>query len=138
MRTISLVLVLTVLFFSCKKDENRLDTLRSDNGFIGEWKLTAVSFDIGNGQGAFKSVKSDKTIEFHPDGTLTSNGSIYNITSIESNSPSNGTYSLIDSTIYASDFPINSFPNRFKKEGGTLVIYFGGCIEPCKAKFLKN
>ena len=137
-KTMSLILASAILLFSCKKDENSPERMISNEPLVGEWKLAAVQFDTGDGRSTFKSVNSAKTLMFYSDGTLTSNGSIYYITSVESDSPSSGTYSLTDLTISSSDFPDNSFPNRFKREGAALIINFSGCIEACRAKYVRK
>jgi len=132
MKTISLVLFLAFTFFSCsKKNENKIDT-----ELVGVWKLTEVLADPGDGSGIFHSVNSNKTIEFHSDGALTSNGVICEM-SIESNTPSSGTYSLADSTINSSNCANSAIKIRFVKNGSTLIINYP-CIEGCGAKYVKN
>ena len=132
MKTISLVLFLTLTFFSCsKKNENKIDP-----ELVGEWKLTEMLVDPGDGSGTYHSVNSDKTIEFHSDGAFTSNGEICEM-SIESNTPSIGTYSLTDSTINSSNCANSAIKIRFKKIGSTLILYYP-CIEPCGAKYVKK
>jgi len=127
-----IILFLAGILFSCSKDRER------EAGFdlIGKWKLTEMLLDPGDGSGTFYPVSSDKIIEFHVDGTVTSNGSICNI-STESGNPSEATYSLTDSTIHSSDCPI--FPNviRFTKKGCVLILKYP-CDEPCQAKLIKE
>jgi hypothetical protein len=102
---------------------------------IGKWKLIEVLADPGDGSGIFHTVSSDKVIEFKPDGTVVSNGSICYM-SIESNSSSSGTYSLPDSTINSSDCQNSPFKIKFSKENAKLIIRYP-CDEACIAKYIK-
>ena len=120
--------LLTLTFFSCsKKNENKIDS-----DLVGVWKLTEVLADPGDGSGTYQGVNNDKTIEFHSNGVLTSNGGICGMTT-GSNSPSSGTYSLMDSTISCSNSGVKI---RFKKMGSTLILNYP-CIEPCGEKYVK-
>ena len=132
MKPVSLVILLTVAFFSCSKKEET----KTDAELVGVWKLTEVLADPGDGSGTFHGVNSNKTMEFHTDGTLTSNGGICDM-SIDSGSPSSGTYSLVDSTMTSSKCANYYFKIQFKKTGATLIIYYP-CIEGCAAKYIKK
>ena len=128
--------VLIVLFsigvlISCSKSD---DNKNSD--LIGKWKLIEVLADPGDGSGTFHSVSSEKIIEFQSNGTITSNGSICDM-SIESVSSSSGTYSLSDSTINSSNCSNTPLKIRFRKEGSALTISYP-CDEACIAKYLKK
>jgi hypothetical protein len=127
--------ILIILFsvgtvFSCAKKDN------IDSDLIGKWRLIEVLADPGDGSGTFHSVSSDKIIEFHSDGVVTSNGSICDM-SIESNKPSEGIYSLSDSTINLSNCDNLSIKIRFMMSGPSLIISYP-CDEACKAKYHKN
>ena len=115
---------------SCSKKVN------VDSYLIGKWRLIEVLADPGDGSGAFHGVSSDKIIEFHSDGTVTSNGSICDI-SIESNIPSGGIYSLSVSTINSSNCDNSGMKIRFMMTGPSLIINYP-CDEACKAKYDKN
>lgn len=107
----------------------------SDTDLVGDWRLTEVLADPGNGSGTFRSVDSNKIITFNNDGTISSNGNLCNI-STESNNPTSGTYSLEESTLNSTICNDPDFNFPFEKEGKTLTItYF--CIEACAAKFRK-
>lgn len=125
-KTYILILILPVIFFSCNTDN---DNVKS--GLTGSWKLTHVLADPGDGSGTFHPVSSEKTIKFHDNGTVTSNGDLCSM-SIDHNSSSDGTYSLTDSTIYHNDCKI-----YFELSANELILNFQ-CIEPCKAKFKKQ
>jgi len=128
--------VLIVLFsigvlISCNKSD---DNLNSD--IIGKWKLIEVLVDPGDGSGTFHVVSSEKIIEFQSNGTVTSNGSLCDMT-IESVSSSSGTYSLSDSTINSSNCSNTHLKIKFRKEGSTLTISYP-CDEACIAKYIKK
>jgi len=93
MKKVLIILLSIGVFISCAKNDDIKNT-----DLIGKWKLIEVLADLGDGSGIFHSVSSDKIIEFQSNGTVTSNGSICDM-SIESVSSSSGTYSLSDSTI---------------------------------------
>lgn len=124
-------LFLIGIIFSCnKKDEDNQAT-----GLTGTWKLIETLADPGNGSGIYEVVESDKTIEFHEDGTVTSNGSLCDM-SIESGTPSSGTYSISDSTISSHDCIDSELNINFESDGTFLIIHYP-CIESCRAKFIK-
>ncbi len=66
-----LLLLVVSFMFSCSNDEGNLET-----ELIGKWKLIEVLADPGDGSGTFQPVRSNKTIEFKSDGTLTTNNSL--------------------------------------------------------------
>lgn len=117
---------------SCNIDEE----LNSNTDLVGEWKLVEVLTDPGDGSGTFSAVQSNKIIRFHPDGTLTSNGSICSM-SIEANNPTSGTYSLINSTFNSPDCNSSDHDYQFEHIGDTLIVIYP-CIEPCKVKYKKK
>ncbi len=131
MNKIFLVLWSFGVLFSCSKSEENTNT-----DLIGKWKLIEVLADPGDGSGTFHSVSSDKIIEFHSTGTVTSNGSICSM-SIESNSSSSGTFSLSDSTINSPDCSAYPLKIGFQKEGSILIISYP-CDEACMEKYSKN
>lgn len=125
-----IILFLTGVLISCSTSK---DNISSD--LIGKWKLVEVLADPGDGSGTFHSVSSEKIIEFHSDSTITSNGSICDM-SIESVSSSSGTYSLSDSTINSSVCSNAPLKIRFRKDGSSLTVSYP-CDEACMAKYIK-
>lgn len=121
MKNIFLVLIIMGLLVACKKD--------SSNGLIGEWKLIETLTDPGDGSGTFSPVSSSKIIEFHSNGTITSNGDLCSMNSAATSS-SSGTYSTIDSIISGS----TCTNLHFTLNTNHLIIDYP-CIEPCRAKF---
>ncbi len=134
MKKIVILCSLIGMFSSCKNDDNDVETPNTD--LIGNWKLIETLIDPGDGSGAFISVESNKTITFHEDGKITSNGSLCNV-SIEANTPTSGTYSKTDSTFNSQDCNNNEHNYNFKHEGLTLIVEFP-CFEPCKEKYTKQ
>jgi hypothetical protein len=64
-----------------------------------KYYLIEVLLDLGDGSGIFEPVESEKFIELHQDGTVTSNGEICGF-GVESNSATAGSpISLIKETI---------------------------------------
>lgn len=117
--------------FSCEKNND----IKIESSLISEWGLIEILADPGDGSGTFQSVESDKIIEFHDNGTITSNGPIC-FMSINTTTPSSGTFSLIDSTITASEC-IADLKIKFEHNDDILIINYP-CIEPCRAKFEKK
>ncbi len=121
-----------VICISCDNEDDE----NTDSTLIGEWKLIEVLVDPGDGSGTFQSVESNKVIEFKDDGTITSNGTICNM-SVESDSSTSGTYSLTDSTIYSAGCLDHVIDIWFELDGSDLIIYYP-CIEACGAKYRKQ
>ena len=122
-----LLVVVAGLTPSCSKTNSNL---------IGRWKLVETLADPGDGSGTFRRVSSNKTLEFHSDGKLTSNGEICSISN-ETGSPSTGRFSLADSTIVGDNCRDLYRKITFEKHGKILILNFP-CIEPCRAKFKKE
>lgn len=131
MKKIAVLFLLVGIVYGCTKNEVNL----KESDLMGKWKLIEVLADPGDGSGTFRQVNSNKIIEFHSDGTLTSNGSICNM-STEADSPSSATYSLSDSTINSPECENTAMRLKFERSGSTLIISYP-CIEPCRAKFIK-
>jgi hypothetical protein len=129
MRKLFMLLFSVGTVFSCAKKDN------IDSELTGKWRLIEVLVDPGDGSGTFHSVSSDKILEFHSDGTVSSTGSICDM-STESNNPSIGIYSLADSTIKSSNCDNSSIKIRFIMSGPSLIISYQ-CDEACQAKYLK-
>ena len=131
MNKVLIVLFSIGILISCRKSD---DNKNSD--VVGKWKLIEVLADPGDGSGTFHGVSSEKILEFQANGTVTSNGSICDM-SIESVSPSFGTYSLSDSTISSSNCSNSPFKIKFRNEGSTMTISYP-CDEACIAKYIKK
>ncbi|MEW7279317.1 lipocalin family protein [Aquimarina sp. 2201CG1-2-11] len=133
MKKIALLCSLIGVLYSCKNDDNNTETPNTD--LIGNWRLIETLIDPGDGSGTFTAVESDKIITFHEDGKITSNGSLCDV-SIETNTPTSGTYSKTDATFNSKDCHNGDHTYNFKHEGLTLIVEFP-CFEPCKEKYTK-
>jgi len=129
MRYIFFAFTSITLLFSCTEKDS------IDPDLIGKWRLTEVLADPGDGSGTFQYVSSNKILEFHSDGTVISNGEICYM-SIDSYSPSNGTYSISESKIYSSNCSDEGI--KYQRSGITLVLTYPNCDEPCASKYLKE
>jgi hypothetical protein len=131
MKAIAVFLMIYGILFSCNK--NNKD--KEDDDIIGTWRLIEVLADPGDGSGTFYNVESNKILEFHDDGTVTSNGTLCDM-SIEADEATSGTYSLSDSTFSSTDCINPALKYKFDLIDSYLVIIYP-CIEPCQAKFRK-
>lgn len=127
--------LLIALLIGCNKDDHTLSSSGSE--LIGAWKLEAFYVSPGAGPIEFEAVESNKIIVFLDDGTLSSNGGICSM-SPDSNNPTSGTYSVVDSTFHAPDcFYTGEGPNyRFTLENNVLFLHYP-CTCGCQAKFKK-
>ncbi len=128
-KIIYLILIVFVTLTSCSKDNNRA----MSNSLVGNWKLTEILLDPGNGSGTFVSVNSNKTLIFDNNGNVTSNGTICDL-SVTSNTSSTGTYSESTTTINSAS--CQNITIIYELTGTTLILNYP-CIEPCKAKYIK-
>ncbi len=117
-------IIATVL--SCNKNEEAVSDL------VGTYLLIEVLLDPGDGSGTFESVTSNKTVTLLIDETITSNGDLCAM-SQETSGATAGTYSEADGTISSP----NCSDLNFELNGNELIIDYP-CIEPCRAKFLRQ
>jgi hypothetical protein len=128
-----LYLILFVFLFSC---DNNDDDNSSETELIGTWKLIENYADPGDGSGDFEVVVSEKIIEFFNDGSVISNGSICDM-SIESSTPSSGTYSEAEFIINSSEcLNFVDFDIMYFFDESFLIISYP-CIEGCLSKYEK-
>lgn len=119
------------IFFSC----NSSDSVENVD-LIGNWRLIEILADPGNGSGTFTSVISDKIITFENGGTITSNGNLCDM-SINSDNQTSGTYSVTNMTFNSLDCHMPNQDFSFEQNGNILIVNYP-CIEPCRAKFIKE
>lgn len=132
MKKLIFLLSAIAILSSCSSDDDSV----SNTELVGEWKLIEILADPGDGSGTFSSVESNKTIRFHQDGSITSNGTLCTM-SPETTNPTTGTYSLADSTFIPSDCHNPNYEYQFRHDGNTLIIIYP-CIEPCLEKYRKK
>ncbi len=128
MRTLFICLSIAALAIACEKEE--LPAEIEQTGIEGSYRLVEVLMDPGDGSGTFQPVTSDKIVEFHSGGTVTSNGIICN-TSIATDSATTGTFNMQDSSITSTCQKL-----YFELSGNELQIQYP-CIEPCISKYMK-
>lgn len=131
---VALFLALGILV-SCDKPDDSPQN-ETTNFLIGNWKLIEVLADPGDGSGTFVPVESTKTVTFNEDGTISSNGSLCDL-SISTSENSSGTYSISDSTYSSNDCFNPEYNYPFEQDGNNLIISYP-CFEPCKSKFEKE
>lgn len=127
-----LICLLSIIGFLSACNNN--DDSNTKTELVGNWKLIEVYTNTGGG-GSFLSVDSNKTITFHNDGTITSNGSLCYL-SIDTNTATSGTYSLSNSSFNSPDCDDPDHNFVFEQKGNILIISYP-CIEPCQAKYKK-
>lgn len=132
MKKLLFILLTVGILSSCNND----DDSNSNTELIGNWKLTEVLLDPGDGSGTFNSVDSEKIITFENNGTITSNGNLCDM-SIASDNSTSGTYSNSEMSFNSTDCNNPDFDFTFEQNGNTLIINYP-CIEPCQAKFIKE
>jgi hypothetical protein len=121
-------LIITLFFFiSCDNDKN------ADPELVSSWKLIENLADPGGGSGTFQTVESEKVINFYNDGTVSSNGSLCDM-SINSDNPTSGTYSSSELTFSSSDCNNTEHEYSYEINGSFLIVNYP-CFEPCRSKY---
>ena len=82
------------------------------------------------------SVESEKLITFENDGTISSNGSLCDM-SISSDNQTSENYSSTELTFNSSACNNPDYNYTFEQNGNILIINYP-CIEPCQAKYIKE
>lgn len=131
MKKLFFVIVVSAIICSCSKNEEKTNKAE----IVGRWGLKAVLSDPGDGSGTFQEIDSDKIIEFFDDGRIKSNGTLCDMSPL-TGFPTEGTYSLSDSTISSSACQNLPMKLTFQISGSYMIINYP-CIEPCRAKFVK-
>jgi hypothetical protein len=124
------ILSLAVIFLTANScSTNSYET--SSNLVEGNWKLTEVLIDPGNGSGTFEPATGNKILQFSNDGKLISYGGAICDMSIETGVSSTATYSEINSTINCSNYTI-----KYELNENSLILSYPG-REPVKAKYMR-
>ena len=114
------ILITFGLLFACSNEGSNEDHNNTETELIGNWKLIEVLADPGNGNGTFRSVESDRTIEFKVNGTVTTNGSLCDPFSEET--ISSGTYN--EDIITTNCQNPNIATIGFELDGQFLILNF--------------
>lgn len=127
-----LLIALSLGTFSCADDDDNLTPV----DIVGEWRLSAVLADPGDGSGEFEPVVSTKEISFSNQNTFTSNYSLCGLNSDDI--AGSGIYSLVAKTITPDDcVTLGGSPFGLELIGDELIISYL-CIEPCQEKYLRE
>ena len=127
-----IVLFTTTILFACSNS----DDINTKVELVGNWRLIEVLADPGDGSGTFATVQSNKMITFEPDGVITSNGNLCDM-SISSNMQTSGTYSKTNLTFKSDDCQNPNHDFTFEQNSNIIIINYP-CIEPCMAKYKKT
>jgi hypothetical protein len=131
MKKILLLVILVAISFSCNKDDNNSNT---NSIIVGQWKLSHILSDPGDGTGTFQPVESGKTLIFRPDNIVTCNGSLCYMT-VESDIATESTYSISNKTI-TSDCSDTPDVITYEIIDAELILNYP-CDEGCKAKYTR-
>ncbi|NQX82729.1 MAG: hypothetical protein HRT66_12180 [Flavobacteriaceae bacterium] len=134
MRKIITSLILIVIIASCSKNESVDIPKPVEPELVGEWKLTEILADAGDGNGVFQPTESNKTIRFKADGTIVSDISLCNPYSEEI--IYHATYDLSTNSITTGCENTNISSIWFEISGENLILNFLS-IEGYSQKFEK-
>jgi len=129
MKKILIACLAVFCLFSCTKqdDDPTPPTL------VGQWKLTQVLLDPGDGSGVFKDVTRGKTLTFANDGKVGSSSPLCDMNSLLTVA-GDGTYD--SSFIFPNDCQIDGIKLSYEIKGENLIVYYP-CIEGCAEKYIK-
>ena len=116
-----IILFLLTLSFLISCSTNNDDSLENIQ-LTGKWKLIEQLADPGDGSGIFKSIESDKILEFSSKGNVTSNVSLCDPYSDEQ--ISEGNYSMNDYTITTNCQNQNIAKISFELKNRYLILNF--------------
>lgn len=115
----SIVFLMLIGFFvSCNSDDQE----KSATELTGTWKLVEILADPGDGNGTFKAVQSNKTIEFKSNGTIVTNTSLCDPYSDEIKS--SGSFNLATKSITTNCQNPNIATIFFELKNGYLLLHY--------------
>jgi hypothetical protein len=127
------LLFLCLIFFSCSEDNERESETAE---FLGEWKLTEVLIDPGDGSGTFQSVVGNSTLEFLTHGKIRSNYSLcpmYEGTATQFITP----YLAADNKIIPKNCFLEGYDIVYELQDENLILSYP-CYEGCLYKFVRT
>jgi hypothetical protein len=129
MKKILLLVTIGIVSMSCSNNDNN-----KANELLGQWQLSEVLSDPGDGSGTFQPVESEKILLFNNDNKVYCNGTLCYITA-ESDVVTISNYNSQSKTITSE---CTDTPNTVSYEivNGELILNYQ-CIEGCKAKYRK-
>ena len=116
MKKLALLVFVIVTLSACSTDAV------DDSDLVGNWQLVQILADPGDGSGSFRSVESEKIIEFRADGTVTTNTSLCEPNSTEI--ISSGSYDVENHTIFTDCENPTVQQIDFEFQGRYLVLHF--------------
>ena len=124
MRTL-LVFALIIITTSCGSKVKD-----AQNPVLGTWQLTESLMDIGDGNGTYNKVTSDKTLTFEEDGSVVSNknvcqGNFYSDANV-------GTWNAEDQT-----FASGKCEAQYTVIDDVLEVSYN-CIEACGERYVRT
>lgn len=131
MKKVTLILLTGLILSACNKDNVKVENVE----LLGKWKLIEQLSDPGDGSGVFKSVESEKTIEFLDNGTVISNGTLCSMNT-EKGVVSTGTYTIDDGFIIPEGCDYSELKVFFELKNSNLILGYQ-CFEGCGQKFVK-
>lgn len=134
MKQLILLFLAVFVLSSCSDDDNG-DPVVQQPELVGNWKLIEMYADPGDGSGDFEPVESNKTVKFGIENDISSNGSLC-FMSIESDNPTEGTYSESEETFTIPTCGIVPFSSSFRIVGSNLILSYS-CFEACQEKYVK-
>lgn len=125
------LLLLTTLFISCSEDNGRKSETAA---FLGQWKMTEVYIDPGDGSGAYEPVTENKIITFQKNGNVTSNYSLCELGISTTGSYSAPYFADEDHIVAKSCGNAADFNIDYHLIDGKLILSYP-CFEACGYKF---
>lgn len=121
-----LCMICSITTLSC--DEQK----ESPAGLTGEWQLTEILADPGDGSGTFRPVDNNKTLTFYANGEVTAtNGTLCGM-DISATGNQTGTYTVENDRIRLDQCETAGF--LYEIERNELIIWYH-CIEGCGEKY---
>ncbi|TMU56611.1 lipocalin family protein [Flagellimonas algicola] len=117
MKRIATLAFAIILVLSCSNDD-----IYAESDIVGTWKLIQIKADPGDGSAEFRSVKSEKTIQFKSNGTVSTNTSLCDPYSEEIRTA--GKFDLENLTITTNCENPNIATISFEWQDETLVLNF--------------
>ena len=129
-----LILLAGIVFVvACNNDDDN-GPAGTDASVVGEWTLTEILADPGDGSGTFQPVVSSKSLTFSATGEVTSSGNICSMF-IVGNEPTSGLYSEEDHSITATCGI--TYPITYEIDAEDNLILSHPCIEACQEKYVR-
>lgn len=135
MKNLLCLFLLSILAIACG-DKEQNDLFFDDGDIVGNWTLTEILLDPGDGSGLFEPTSLNVNMEIFDDGSVVSNGMLCGFGESVNGTVQTAQFSSQDLLITSScdSLPQSLGVNHME----TILILSYPCIEPCLAKFEKN